>query len=517
MEISLGLRDCRACRFFLSFFAALFLVLPVDVHADVCEPQCRAGRGICVSGQCFCHSPWGGDGCNSVVAGAPQVPAARDAGLTLPALALAEGEAETNTNTERGGFAEGEIAVQQPPIMQPAEAGIAVQQQPVRYGVEQEPLEAAPEFMQAGPNDAGVAQSGSLPLAFVPPSAVGQLDAAKRPSFLAHSPAEPQPSSSATAVGGFVEPVYSVVGLSNPGFNANIKNQPGNSPVHRLAKSDDEAIVRIADESALKKRNALRDARAQLRQDLEQINARANALKLNGDPVAAAVLRDLSPVRGDIQFIGSQAKSWAIDTTTCIAAPLSAQAAVLAFLLVFAAIDHCSKSTVDGQMHQASWACGCCLHVSRCFTNLQGHTIAFFLVYLLVMDGTWAFMCQNGTAAEYLSTIGQYAFLAFAVFGLVFLFLSEIYSRCAERVERFEKLGSNVTHLVDLLDVKYGRQLKSQLRKQGQNARQARDWVADKVDDVGDAVGIGECSSSDDVSCWNGCRAPAPKNSKQRV
>jgi len=453
-----GHHSCPVYKCCPGLLAAVLFLQPVCVHADVCVPQCHTGRGICVSGQCFCHNPWGGAGCSSVVSGVPLVPAARDVGL--PSTRIAGGETTLNK-----------------PL--PDLQSTALPQ--LSDGQEQQQAEAAPELVWSGPDEAGVAQSALLPslqsrkslrsLAIVQQAPPGEMDAAK-----GQSQAEPQPSSAASTVDESVEPASSVMGISNPGSNVNIK-----------------------------------DERASLRQELEQLNADANTLQLKGDPVAEAVLRDLKPVGGDLQLIGSQAKSktgFVIDSTVCIAAPVSVQAIVLAVLLIFAAVDRFSKDSIDGEIHRSSWTCGCCLHIARFIVQIQWHTIAFGVFYLLVMDGTWAVMCMNGTASDYLSTVGIYAYLAFAIFGLVFLFLSEIYLRCAEQARRFERLSSNVSNLVGLLDVKYGKQL----QKRKEAIAKTGHWAADKVDDLTDAMGITEASSEDDVSCWNGCRAPGPRN-----
>merc|ERR1719313_295678 len=68
----------------------LFAVVPDQALALDCIPACQAGRGVCISGRCFCRDPWGGDDCSLMVRGieasSSNDGATEDAATALPTL-----------------------------------------------------------------------------------------------------------------------------------------------------------------------------------------------------------------------------------------------------------------------------------------------------------------------------------------------------------------------------------------------------------------------------------------------
>jgi len=330
-------------------------------------------------------------------------------------------------------------------------------------------------------------------------------------------------------------PVYSVVRIADPQPHPQEERMGlQQAAVERI--SDDDAATRHSSfkvhdfihktpgedsrsVTAVKQATRLRVTRASLRKELDELNENANRLRMQGDPVSNAVLKDLAPLDHDLKLFASQGRlsDELIDTTTCIEVPAYLQGGIIALWLLFAGFDYCMRNVIGTEKHGDGVVCCLCVNASRWTMQVHWYTIAAILVWVLVLNGSWAYMCYSGTAQELMSYLGMYTFLALVILGGIFIMIMELYIRYLHpNVQKMQKLESHVTDLVGLLNVKYGARLTRAKEKANQRAATA----GDATDDLTDWLGITEASSDDDVSCWTGCKAAGPgvkkKNKNQQ-
>jgi len=334
-------------------------------------------------------------------------------------------------------------------------------------------------------------------------------------------------------------PVYSVVRIADP--------QP--HPQEERMRLQQAAVARISDDdaanrhssfsihdresqevirkrpekesppvTAVKQSTRLRVSRSSLRKELDELNEDANRLKMQGDPLSNAVLQDLAPLDRDLRLVGGQGRLSlsleTISTTTCIAVPAYAQAGVIALWLLFAGFDYFMRNVIKTERHGEGMGCCICVNISRWTMSIHWYTIVGVLLWVLVLNSSWAYMCYSGAAQELLSVIAAYAFTALAIVGGVFILIMQLYFRYVhENVQKMQRLETSVTDLVGLLSVKYGKQLKQAQEKTKEHVAK----VGDVTDDFTDFLGITEASSEEDVSCWNGCKAAGPGAKKKKA
>jgi len=364
------------------------------------------------------------------------------------------------------------------------------------------------------------ANEGSLPppIAARPPDDV--VSRGQNPNFLGNEPPHGHPDSSwsrFTPDRSFpgLGPGIGMQGVFAPGQNVQFKDQNRPERDQTVFGATSEQSTKASGQTEIRR---LRNTRASLRHELEQLNKDANELKLSGDSVASTVLRDLKPVDNDLELVGVHAKSRASTFEVWMAVgPIIFQVVLFLSFLVFKVLDH----YVIGEDGIDDAATGCTqfiVYVARWLSEFSWTTIAALLLYLVILDAYWAYMCFSGLAEDSLNIILTYCYYALLFIGLFGIVGFEVYNRYLRRhMEQVEFVADKVTYLVALLEVKYAKALGEKMLKVHELAHQHAGNALSKADDFTDFIGLTEFSSDDEAqgqtTIWNSCgrKNPASK------
>mmetsp|Transcript_13445 Transcript_13445/g.22136 ORF Transcript_13445/g.22136 Transcript_13445/m.22136 type:complete len:514 (+) Transcript_13445:105-1646(+) len=485
-----------------SQFCVILLLQTLTAESQECQPECHVGHGICLNGGCFCHSPWGGDDCSSLVSGS--VDTVRQP--TRP-RSLTSAQLDDNPNHETlapESFDSGHedlpaalplsfpgTVLSQPLVSMPTDVANNLQSQ----AVEVQPKASALPADLSGPAGTFIEKElSAIPAAPMHIRTPTQLDNVQVPlaadlepkALLSVSSSSPMTADDAR----FTErtPVAVLTDSAAPTHVGRIKSMKP----HR-----DKRRYRVVSSAGENDESVSSQRRLQYL-EMPGVTAVDKDLVYHGHLKNSSGTKFLK--RGSNSALTNFKNSF-VSNEVCYFLPAGVQVGALAMLLLFYIIGSASTRIHDRTRKavESSWTCSGCLCMGHCLVGMNWRTVLFGICLTIFANFVWVYMCYIGAAQQYMEQAAFFLYAFFVVMGAFTLLVMELYYRYGkERVDKVRDLENKVEELVKLLRVQY---------------KQALDKGKDWGDDVTDFLMITEASSDDDITCMEAiqCKGPSKR------